>query len=816
MPPKPSDIWDHFYKGEKQNSSQHKAYCYGCIYTHRPAHGSANNVMDVDSEGPGEPIMSEKLKTEPWFSDAVAQTKHVRGDKLAMIAHLIGNNPVLCPHASAVAKKLAKAMKGGKSKDADQTQLKVIKGLNIPFSDAQAAIINTQFLRAIISANLPFRWTVDPEIIKLFLMFRSTATDVIPSDKVISGRLLDEEAEKVDRAVAKILKGRYVTMASDGWKDKYSVTGVDVTVDGKSYLIDLIHTRGKKKDGESMVAAFCGHIDKAEKETGWVVVCYVCDNDGGSQLGRKLLIVQRPWLIGLACCGHQGQLILLDYLKENKHALQSAEDTTDAIGWINNHERVRDIFDEVQAEQNGGTMLAYLMANLTRWTTHSVAFNRFIQLKNPVRNAAIIRRDDIVEAQVGAEKNRKKRAKMEAEANKFCDLLDDPTFWKNLQTVADDIEPICYITNINQSDKTRADQVLLGFAGVYLHFKRHTDPAVAAGMMKRIEKRWSAMDQEFFIITMVLNPYERVSRFGDQAGVNVFTLSAVLMQLYRRVKSRPSEGILTPEQQTDLDAEKEAKETQVSQAFLKYMSIVGVFGDFEGYRAEFQKLHGNNPILVWETMLSHPDIRELADFAMLLLGIAVNQAGNERDFSDFKIKRTRLRNRLSFQKTAKMSKVGASIRTEHVAAGLTKPREKRQNHDDSRVADLIAVPQYADLLEKEEESDGESEERISPRLVNSGAAWRKVYVSWAVAARVEELEAEELSNGNAAGSIPAPPAPNARRGGFLARCLAFLRAPRKAFTQQQLLMELLAAEHSEEEPDDGELEGSGDDYDGDD
>ncbi|KAJ7204941.1 hypothetical protein GGX14DRAFT_397868 [Mycena pura] len=32
-------------------------------------------------------------------------------------------------------------------------------------------------------------------------------------------------------------------------------------------------------------------------------------------------------------------------------------------------------------------------------------------------------------------------------------------------------------------------------------------------------------------------------------------------------------------------------------------------------------------------------------------------------------------------------------------------------------------------------------------------------------------------------------------------------------SQQQLLMELLAAEYSNEQPDDGELEGSGDDYD---
>ncbi|KAJ6494246.1 hypothetical protein C8R45DRAFT_866803, partial [Mycena sanguinolenta] len=840
MAPARSGVWKFFHAGEKQNSSHYKAYCLGCIESHRPATGSAGNAMDVDSddEDSAEPLAAQACI-------AVGQTAHVRGEKKTMATHLIG-----CPHASAAAKKMAKDVKAGTStpredpddngprkrkrveferveKAMQQTQLKVFKGINIPFNESQADAVRTQFCRATTSANLPFRWTIDPEIIKLFLMFRSTATDVMPADKIISGRLLDEEAAKVDAEIVRAVKGRYATVSSDGWKDKYSVTGVDITVDGKSYLIDLIHTRGKKKDGESMCKAFCEHIDKAEKETGCIAVSYVCDNDGGSQYGRKLLVILQAWLLAFACCAHQGQLILVDYFRENKRALAIAEDATDAIGWINSHERVRDVFEDVQATQNSGSVLAYLVANLTRWTTHSIAFNRLIQLKNPTRQAVILHRDAIIAAQVGAEKNKKKRKKMEDEANKFCDLFDSASFWKDLQTIADDIEPICYITNINQGEKTRADQVLLGFAGVYLHFKKHPDRAVATGMMKRIEKRWAAMDQAVFIMAMVLNPYERVSRFGDQAGVSVFTLRTVLIELYRRVKSRPPPGPLTLEQQAKLDDEKQAKESEVSQAFLRYMGIVGVFASFDETQEDFIKLHGNSPITVWEVMLAHPDIRELADFAILILGLAMNQGGNERDFSDFKIKRTRLRNRLTFEKTGKMSKVGASIRREHLTAGFVKLREGRKNHDESRVAELIAVPQYADILENDDdEADTEAAERVSSRLVNSGAAWRKVYTSWAVEARVAEMETAELERNLAdegpAQSVPEPPGPT-RAGQWLPRPFSRLfggaipqpptRAPRKAFTRQQLLMELLAAEHSDEEPDDGELEGSGDDYD---
>ncbi|KAJ6591339.1 hypothetical protein B0H10DRAFT_2197531 [Mycena sp. CBHHK59/15] len=160
---------------------------------------------------------------------------------------------------------------------------------------------------------------------------------------------------------------------------------------------------------------------------------------------------------------------------------------------------------------------------------------------------------------------------------------------------------------------------------------------------------------------------------------------------------------------------------------------------------------------------------------------------------------------------------------------ILQPREGRKNHDESRVAGLIAVPQYADILENDSDSDEEPAERVSLWLVNSGAAWRKVYTSWAVAARLVEMETDELernsddeSDTGPSQSVPEPPAPT-RAGRWLPCPFSRLfgsvipqppaRAPRKAFTRQQLLMELLAAEHSDEEPDDGELEGSGDDYD---
>jgi hypothetical protein len=201
------------------------------------------------------------------------------------------------------------------------------------------------------------------------------------------------------------------------------------------------------------------------------------------------------------------------------------------LGWLLNHQRVRSIFNDAQALRNNSTVLAYLVANLTRWTTHYTAFRRLLDLKVPIHHAVVLSRDNIIATQVGAERNAGKHLKLSDAANTQCNIIESAEFWNRLQMVIDNIEPICYGTNINQSDKTRPDQVLLTFAGVFLHFDCHADRSVAAGMRKRLEKWWKALDQPMFVFALILNPYECLDHFGDKAGVNVFSLNTLLMDV---------------------------------------------------------------------------------------------------------------------------------------------------------------------------------------------------------------------------------------------------------------------------------------------
>lgn len=93
-----------------------------------------------------------------------------------------------------------------------QSKLKVYRGNDIPFSNDQKKAIAHQTLRATQSANLPERWTSDPEVMKLFMMLRSRAMDVIPSRSQLGGSLLKQVSDEIDANIAAQVKGEDVLM----------------------------------------------------------------------------------------------------------------------------------------------------------------------------------------------------------------------------------------------------------------------------------------------------------------------------------------------------------------------------------------------------------------------------------------------------------------------------------------------------------------------------------------------------------------------------------------------------------------------------
>ncbi|KAG6898903.1 hypothetical protein C0993_002949 [Termitomyces sp. T159_Od127] len=242
-----------------------------------------------------------------------------------------------------------------------QSHLKLSRGINIPFTPEQEEVVRKQFLWATISANLQFRWVEDPEVMTLFLLFWSTAGNVMPSQKQISGQLLDKANDVVADQLKTSLQGKYAVLTSDGWKDesRNAVTGVNLSVDGKQ-----THTR---------------------------------------RMGMQCVIVE---------------------LHMNEEGAVIAKKATNLIGWILNHGLVHSIFDAVQSA-NSRKVLAFLIANMTCRNTYFIAFDHLQDLKTSLQLAVFTQRNDIIAAQVGTKKNQKKKRKLPNNATQHCDMIED-------------------------------------------------------------------------------------------------------------------------------------------------------------------------------------------------------------------------------------------------------------------------------------------------------------------------------------------------------------------------------------------------------
>ncbi|KAJ6569960.1 hypothetical protein B0H10DRAFT_2238044 [Mycena sp. CBHHK59/15] len=128
------------------------------------------------------------------------------------------------------------------------------------------------------------------------------------------------------------------------------------------------------------------------------------------------------------------QLILGDYFKVNDYAAEIAEEATCLIAWINNHGKVRKLFDASQRvismDRNAGRIiiLAYLVANLTRWTTHFIAFMRLFILREALQLTVLQNRTAIIAAEIGAATSTEGE-RLKDDAEKMCALIQDTSFY---------------------------------------------------------------------------------------------------------------------------------------------------------------------------------------------------------------------------------------------------------------------------------------------------------------------------------------------------------------------------------------------------
>nr|GAT45137.1 predicted protein [Mycena chlorophos] len=163
---------------------------------------------------------------------------------------------------------------------------------------------------------------------------------------------------------------------------------------------------------------------------------------------------------------------------------------------------------------------------------------------------------------------------------------------------------------------------------------------------------------------------------------------------------------------------------------------------------------------------------------------------------------------------------------------MLEDRGARKNH--TNTAALLSVPRYADAMHLSDTDDSadEANDDTGSRptrksvIVKSSAAWRRQLSEW-------RHEMQELNDADSDADEPTAAASTGRRRradrGFTATLSALFagkaakpirleqdaearKRRRAALTNEGRMMELLQAENSDEEPDAGAQEGSGDEY----
>lgn len=132
---------------------------------------------------------------------------------------------------------------------------------------------------------------------------------------------------------------------------------------------------------------------------------------------------------------------------------------------------------------------------------------------------------------------------------------------------------------------------MLTLAAMFLHFVDHPEPDIATSMVSRLEKRWAVCDQPLFMLALILNPYEGLSRFSSQSlqvqhpfdySHYFFAIDTNLVQMYRHMKTCPSNG--------DLPDVRIVKKRALSKAFLQYLAGTGPFSDWKDERESFEDI----------------------------------------------------------------------------------------------------------------------------------------------------------------------------------------------------------------------------------
>ncbi|KAF8985488.1 hypothetical protein BDQ17DRAFT_1260183 [Cyathus striatus] len=173
---------------------------------------------------------------------------------------------------------------------------------------------NTDLCLLMVACNIPWQAVENPVWRHFF--YKWVPGCIIPGRKLLSSRILDEQAELIVDNIRKGVKGRYGAGQCDGWKNisKDSLIGSMVNVKYQPYLIGTTNVSAQAKNAENLLEIVKDDIKYCVDILGIKLVGWCTDSSGESLKMRRLLVSSNSWMVVVECWAHQVLLPIAIYL----------------------------------------------------------------------------------------------------------------------------------------------------------------------------------------------------------------------------------------------------------------------------------------------------------------------------------------------------------------------------------------------------------------------------------------------------------------------------------------------------------------------
>ncbi|CAJ0920577.1 9493_t:CDS:2 [Entrophospora sp. SA101] len=187
----------------------------------------------------------------------------------------------------------------------------------------------------------------------------------------------------------------------------------------------------------------------------------------------------------------------------------------------------------------------------TRWNSYYFCFNsvlktqaalKFLAAKfNPDR-VNVTRTNGIPNIPVDRRTTRNNKRRL---PDDIVDSINDPVFWSKLFSLQNLLYPLCCFLNQLQKDAARLYEVVHCFAYTLHIFSMHHDLDFSEKMVSRIEKRWKGWEQPILLLSIILHPSYKLSKFRPTINNLSWThVGQWLKYYYHAFCGKPATSIL--------------------------------------------------------------------------------------------------------------------------------------------------------------------------------------------------------------------------------------------------------------------------------